>query len=838
MTSSETSTQPGSAQSGSAQPGSAPDLPVSAAQPSRPELSPNFITDVIGRDLASGKYPSVVTRFPPEPNGYLHLGHTFASFLDFQTALQYGGRYHLRLDDTNPEGERVEYAQAILDDLAWLGWRWDEQTLFYASDNFGTYYDYAVKLIELGKAYVDSVSGDEMARLRGSATQAGRPSPYRERSVAQNLELLARMRAGEFPDGAHVLRAKIDLSSANMKLRDPVLYRIRRAHHYRQGDTWCIYPLYDFQHPLQDALEGVTHSMCSLEFIDNRAIYDWLMETLAFSPRPHQYEFGRRSLEYTIVSKRKLRRLVEEGHVAGWDDPRMPTLRAVRRLGVTPEAILKFAASIGVSRTNRTVDLAVYENAVRDDLSPRSPRVMAVTDPVEVILRGPDGAGLTPQTLTLPYWPHDLVQASPDGLMALPSGVRVSAELAGRPVTLSGRLYIEREDVALDPPKGFRRLTLGGAVRLRGAGVIRADEIEVDEAGDGRVVRVLATLLADPETGRSAPGEQLRAAGVIHWVDAGTALSAEFRLYDRLFSVPNPDGAQPDELPVDDGEAGPEGTGQTVSSDFLRFLNPHSLTVTQGYVEASVAHDPPDTRYQFERQGYFWRDPVDSRPEALIFNRIITLRDAWGKAPRAEAVRLRSKDQTKSRKPDAPTFSPEQTAEVARLRALGVTEADAAVLARDRVLLDFFRSSFPGDSVGSHAGQIAAWTVGDLAPALRSGDSKVRSSDLGALASLQSEGQISNRMAREVLAEAVVSGEAPADIVERRGLKMLSDTGALDSLIGRVLAANPDKLAAYRAGKLGLMGFFTGQVMQLSQGQADPQAVATLLRAKLDNPVE
>ena len=449
---------------------------------------------------------------------------------------------------------------------------------------------------------------------------------------------------------------------------------------------------------------------------------------------------------------------------------------------------------------------------------------MAVTDPVEVVLRGPGGAELGTRTLALPYWPHDLVKASPDGRMALPGGERVSAGEATRPVTLSGRLYIERGDVALDPPKGFKRLTLGGAVRLRGAGIIRADAIEVGEAG--QVTRVQATLL----------GEDARDAGVIHWVDAATALSAEFRLYDRLFSVPNPDGAQPGEIipeTEDDDEV-----AQSVPGDFLRFLNPHSLKITHGYVEASVAHGPAGTRYQFERQGYFWPDPVDSRPEALVFNRIITLRDAWGKAPKAGSPdpgkarppRPGSEDQTEARRPDAPTFSPEQGAEVARLRAQGVSEADAAVLARDKVLLDFFASSAAGD----HAAQVAAWTVGELAPALREGRARIRAADLGALAALLGAGRISSRMAKEVLAEAQISGEAPADIVVRRNLKVLSDTGALDALIAGVLEANPDKLAAYRAGKTGLMGFFTGQVMHSSRGQADPQTVASLLKARLD----
>ena len=586
--------------------------PSDSVHPSTPLISPNFITEVIERDLAAGKYAQIVTRFPPEPNGYLHLGHVFASYLDFGTALDVGGRYHLRLDDTNPEGESMEYAQAIQDDLHWLGWNWGEH-LYFASDHFELYYRYAEKLIEMGAAYVESVSGDEMRRLRGSATQPGTPSVYRSRSVEENLDLFRRMRAGEFPDGAHVLRARIDLENPNMKLRDPVLYRILRATHYRQNDAWCIYPMYDFQHPLQDAVEGVTHSMCSLEFVDNRAIYDWLMETLGFEPRPHQYEFGRRNLEYTIVSKRKLRRLVEEGHVAGWDDPRMPTLRAQRRLGVTPEAVRTFAAGIGVNRTNRTVDLAVYENAVRGDLNHRAPRVMAVLEPLRLVIENLDET----RELSLPYWPHDVVDASPDGLVALPDGTRVSPEAAVRNVPLSRELYIERSDFAVTPPPGFKRLTPGGRVRLRGAGIVQAERYELDAAGEPMVV--YATLQPDGA----------RASGVIHWVDADSAVPAEFRLYDRLFSVPNPEGQ--DNIPdFDPEEGGHEDTSEPVSTDFLRFLNPDSLRVTRGFVERSVQHDPATTRYQFERQGYFWQDPVDSAPGALVYGRIITLRDVWG----------------------------------------------------------------------------------------------------------------------------------------------------------------------------------------------------------------
>ncbi|WP_019586457.1 glutamine--tRNA ligase/YqeY domain fusion protein [Deinococcus apachensis] len=787
-------------------------------------VAPNFITEIMERDLGSGKYPQIVTRFPPEPNGYMHLGHAFACSLDFGTALDFGGRCHLRLDDTNPEAESMEFAEGLMRDVRWLGWDWGDH-LYFASDDYERYYGYAEELIGRGLAYVDSVSQEEMSRLRGTVDTPGTPSPYRDRTPEENLDLFRRMRAGEFREGEHVLRAKIDLASPNMKLRDPVLYRIMYAEHYRTGNDWCIYPMYDFQHPLQDAMEGVTHSLCSLEYVDNRAIYDWLMEQLfAGKPRPHQYEFGRRSLEYTIVSKRKLRRLVEEGFVTGWDDPRMPTIAAQRRRGVTAEAIRAFASQIGVSRTNRTVDIALYEHAVRDDLNHRAPRVMAVLDPVRVMIGNlPEGET---RLLSLPYWPHDVIRDSPDGLVALPTGERVAPEQAVRGVPLTRELYIEREDFSLDPPKGYKRLTRGGTVRLRGAGIIRADEVETD--AQGNVTAIHATLL----------GEDAKAAGVIHWVSAGQAVPAEFRLYDRLFRVAHPEGENPDDIlpPFDPERMSHENEAAPVDVGFLRYLNPHSLRVMRGVVEPSVADDPANTRYQFERQGYFWRDPVDSREGALVFGRIMTLKDTWakevGKAegarPKAEAPKVEA-PQAAGPKPHAVSLTPEQDAEVARLTAQGVAEADARTLARDAVLGEFF----VGANAGKHAAQVAAWIVNDLAPGLRSGESRLAAADLPALAALLAGGQISTRIAKEVLARAAESGEAPAAIVEREGLRVVTDTGAIEAAIREVMSANPDKVEAYRGGKTGLMGFFTGQVMRATGGKADPKVVAERLGAAL-----
>ncbi|MDV6373128.1 glutamine--tRNA ligase/YqeY domain fusion protein [Deinococcus arenicola] len=789
-----------------------------AARAALPHIN-NYITEIIERDLGSGKYGSVVTRFPPEPNGYLHLGHTFASFLDFQTAVQYGGRYHLRLDDTNPEGESQEFAEGIMDDLRWLGWDWGEK-VFYASDNFEQYYAYAEQLIIQGDAYVDSVNGNEMARLRGDAHTPGTPSEFRGRSVEENLELFRRMRAGEFADGAHVLRGKIDLGSANMKLRDPVLYRIKRAWHYRAGDAWCIYPMYDFQHPLQDAIEGVTHSMCSLEFVDNRAIYDWLMEKLAFAPRPHQYEFGRRSLEYTIVSKRKLRQLVNEGHVSGWDDPRMPTLRAQQRLGVRPEAVLAFASQIGVSRTNRTVDIAVYENAVRDDLNHRAPRVMAVLDPLRVMLDNLDG----PRTLQVPYWPYDVVDASADGLVGLPGGERVAPEQAVRDVALTSGLFIEREDFSADPPKGYKRLTPGGTVRLRGAGIIRADGFDTDD--NGNVTHIHATLL----------DEGAKAGGVIHWVSAENAIPAEFRLYDRLFRVSNPEGENPDDIAPEFDPEQPGHESGPVDTGFLRYLNPESLRVTHGYVEASVANDPADTRYQFERQGYFWRDPVDSRDGALVYGRIITLKDAWagradGGKPKPEGKRSRTEAAPGSAGGGVqPVLTPEQEMEVTRLTGLGASDGDARTVARDDVLLAFLADAKSGETFA----QVASWTVNDLATLLRAGEVKIRAADLAPLATLLASGTVTSRVARDTLARAAASGEAPAALIEREGLNAGLDDTELGRIVAEILEKNPTEAEAYRGGKTALLGFFTGQVMRATRGKAEPGRVAGVLKGALD----
>ncbi|GIW38216.1 MAG: glutamine--tRNA ligase [Meiothermus sp.] len=781
-------------------------------------VTPNFITEIIDEDLRAGRYSRIVTRFPPEPNGYAHLGHAIASYIDFGIAHDYGGECRLRMDDTNPEAERAEYAEALIADMGWLGWDWGP-AVSYASNYFEALYQMAEKLIQKGLAYVDSVPPEEMARLRGTVDKPGTPSPYRDRSVAENLDLFRRMRAGEFHNGEHVLRAKIDLSSPNMKLRDPVLYRIVHAEHYRTGKAWCIYPSYDFAQATTDALDGVTHSLCSLEFVDNRAIYDWLMDhlwgepPLHQTPRPHQYEFGRRSLEYTVVSKRKLRKLVEGGYVRGWDDPRMPTLAGQRRRGVRPEAIRRFAGQVGISRTNRTVDIALLEGAIRDDLNTTAPRVMAVLRPLKVVLTNL----AEPRTIALPYWPQDVIQESPDGLVPLPDGRRVQPAEATRTVTLTPELYIEQDDFAITPPKGFKRLTPGGTVRLKMAGVIRCERYQTD--GAGQVTELLCTLLP----------QEAKAAGVIHWVSALDAVPAEFRLYDRLFTVPHPE-AEAKEL-EDEAET-PE------DHDFLRFVNPKSLEVVQGYIERSVLQDPPDTRYQLERNGYFWQDPTDSKPGALVFNRIVTLKDNWGRnaeqvEEKRETVSHKALGKKRAESPASPQpaviLTPDQESRLQSLLAQGIPQAEALVLAREPRLADFLLLASQSAPISA----LANWVVNDLAPAIRTGVCRVTPAGLAGLVKLLEAGEINTRIAKDVLAEAQESGTDPAEIIRQKGLRQVSDKGALERIVDRILAENPDKVAAYRAGKTGLLGFFVGQVMRETQGQANPQLVQELVRQKL-----
>jgi glutaminyl-tRNA synthetase len=550
-------------------------------------MARDFIREMIDEDVASDKNGGrVATRFPPEPNGYLHIGHAKAICVNFGIAEEYRGTANLRFDDTNPVKEEVEYVDAIQDDMRWLGFDWDDR-LYFASDYFEEFYRYAVKLIEKGAAYVDSLTADEMREYRGTLTEPGRESPYRNRSLEENLDLFRRMRAGEFEDGAHVLRAKIDMASGNLNLRDPTLYRIRKAHHHRTGDAWVIYPMYDYAHPLSDAIEGITHSLCSLEYEDHRPLYDWVVEQAATPFRPRQIEFARLKLSYTVLSKRRLLRLVREGLVSGWDDPRMPTLRGMKRRGYTPQAIRTFADRIGLAKRDSLVDVAQLEHAVREDLNARAPRVMVVLDPLRVVIEN---------------YPED-------GVEEIEAVNNPEDESAGtRKVPFSRVLYIEREDFREDPPKKFFRLAPGREVRLRYAYLVTCTSISKDESGNVTEVR----CRYDPATRGGTPPDGRKVKATLHWVSAPHAQSAEVRLYDRLFTRENPDD-------VDEGE------------DFTASLNPDSLKIISGAkaepgLESAVAGD----FFQFERQGYFVVDP-DSVSGKLVFNRTVSLKDAWAR---------------------------------------------------------------------------------------------------------------------------------------------------------------------------------------------------------------
>jgi glutaminyl-tRNA synthetase len=559
-----------------------------------PAAPADFIRDIVSADVATGKDGGrVVTRFPPEPNGYLHIGHAKAISLDFGVAAEFGGFCNLRFDDTNPVKEDVEYVDSIKNDVHWLGFDWGSRE-YYAADYYEEIYRYAEHLIRKALAYVDSLSADQMREFRGTLTEPGRNSPYRDRSVDENLDLFRRMRSREFPDGAHVLRAKIDMASPNINLRDPVLYRIRHAEHHRTGNDWCIYPMYDFAHPLSDAIEGVTHSFCTLEYEAHRPLYDWVIEHCETEHRPRQYEFARLNLNYTVMSKRKLLQLVEQKHVAGWDDPRMPTISGLRRRGYTPESIRDFCARIGVAKKENIIDVSLLEHCVREDLNRRAPRAMAVLRPLRVVLTNyAEGASEQMDVVNNPEDP-----------------------LAGtRKVPFSRVIYIERDDFMEDPPKKFFRLSPGREVRLRNAFFITCTDVIKDAAG--RIVEVHCTY--DPATrGGDAPdGRKVKA--TLHWVSASHANDAEVRLYDRLFNVEDPDGAA--------GKSGRE---------FIDFLSPASLEVLDGCkVEPSLVAAAPGSRFQFERLGYFAAD-ADSRQGAPVFNRTVSLKDTWAKVSARE----------------------------------------------------------------------------------------------------------------------------------------------------------------------------------------------------------
>lgn len=564
---------------------------ISVEHNSSNSTPPNFIKNIITEDLKSGKVKEIVTRFPPEPNGYLHIGHAKAIWLNFTIADEFGGRTHLRFDDTNPVKEDVEYVNSIKEDVKWLGFDWEE--LHFASDYFEEMYQRAIVLIKKGKAYVDDQSPEEIRATRGTLTEPGQNSPYRDRSVEENLDLFARMRAGEFKDGEKVLRAKIDMASPNINLRDPVIYRILHASHHNTGDKWCIYPMYTYAHPLEDAIEGITHSLCTTEFEDQRPFYDWVIEETEMPSVPRQYEFGRLNLTQTVTSKRKLKLLVDEGIVDGWDDPRMPTISGLRRRGVTPEAIKAFVFEAGVSKAYGEIDLKMLDHFIREDLKLKAPRTMAVLDPLKVVITNyPEGQS-------------ELLEAENNS---------ENPEMGHRQIPFSREIYIEREDFMENPPSKYFRLFPGNEVRLKHAYFIKCNDVIKDK--EGNVLEIHCTYDPETKSGSGFTGRKVK--GTIHWVDASQAVPAEFRLYEPLILEEQVE----EEIQLDDEEAGEEKT-------FMDYLNPNSLKVVQGFVEPGLKDVKPQDKFQFFRHGYFNVDSKYSEPGRPVFNLIVSLKSSF-----------------------------------------------------------------------------------------------------------------------------------------------------------------------------------------------------------------
>jgi glutaminyl-tRNA synthetase len=758
----------------------------------------NFLTDIIEADLASGRHRSVVTRFPPEPNGYLHIGHAKSICTNFGLARQYGGRCHLRFDDTNPLTEDVEYVESIQADVRWLGFDWGEH-LYFASDYFERFFQLAVRLIEKGLAYVDEQPVEAIRAQRGTLTEPGTPSPFRDRTVEENLRCFAAMRDGQYPDGGAVLRARIDMAASNMIMRDPLLYRVRHAHHHRTGDAWCIYPMYDYAHCLEDAIEAVTHSICTLEFENNRELYDWVIEHTEIECQPRQYEFARLNLGFTVMSKRKLLQLVEGLHVSGWDDPRMPTLAGLRRRGVTPSAIRAFADLIGVARANSSVDIGKLEFCIRDDLNATAPRVLCVTRPLKVTLTTWPEDHV--EWLDAPYWPEDI---------GLPGS---------RPLPMTRTLLIEQEDFAESPPKGWHRLSPGAEVRLRHGYVVRCDEVVKNDAGE--VVELRCSH--DPAT-RSGDPDGRRVKGVIHWVSATLGVPVEVRNYDRLFSVERPD-ADPD-------------------ADFRAFLNPESLVrCPDAVVEPSVMNDSLDQRYQFERRGFFWADPVESTPEGRVFNRIVTLKDSWARAqatpepakpaPAAAPARRADADARPVKRTRAQERALARSADAAlqsamdALVAAGFSSDDADVLTGHRSTAELMLAALPQVA---DAALLARWGVNDLMRLSDEGDlsaSRLDAAGLVAVLDGVQSGRLTVAAGRLLLETLHAKGGDAATHLATLGLDQPADAAGLQAHIHAVLEAHPDEVARYRAGKVALLGFLTGQVMRRAGAGADAAAVRT-----------
>ena len=746
--------------------------------------SKNFLQTIVEKDLQSGKYKEIITRFPPEPNGFPHIGHAKSIFINFGIARDYNGHCNLRMDDTNPTKEDTQYVEALKDAVLWLGYKW-EGNIHFTSDYFTQIHKYAIKLITMGKAYVDSVDEEKMRELRGTVTEAGKRSKYAKRTVAENLDMFERMRKGEFKDGEHVLRAKIDMSAANMKMRDPLMYRIRHTEHFRTGNKWCIYPMYDFAHSLSDYIEGVSHSICTLEFENNRDIYNWVLDTLDLTPpRPYQYEFARLGINYTVMSKRKLLELVKGKYVDGWDDPRLPTIAGLRRKGYTPESIVTFCEKVGIAKANSMVDISQLEFTIRADLNTKVPRVMCVLDPLKITLVNYKEKG---EKLDASYYPDDVPKK---GSRALP---------------FSREIYIERDDFEENPPKGYFRLTPEQPVRLKHGYIIACKEIIKDI--NGCITEIKAEYYPTSQSGSDSSGIKVKSA--IHWVSADTAKRVEVRLYDRLYSSEIPES--------------------------IEDLNPNSLKViTDALIEPAVVNEKPDERFQFERQGYFYADPIDYTDEKPVYNKIVGLKDSWGKKTKVTPQKSQTKEKKEQIDGEVVAMTPEQEKLFDRYKKeLKLNGEIANTLARDADLSAFFEMAL---KVLYSPINLANIITNEVAREIKqsSKDSlKFTPNQIAELIKMVDKATISNKIAKQVFEEMVTSGANPKEIVEKRGLLQISDPDHIGRVIDEIIEKNYENLEKFRAGNKKLLGFFVGQVLKATGGKANPKLVNQLLVQKL-----
>ena len=749
--------------------------------------SKDFLRRIVEEDLQSGKYKEVVTRFPPEPNGFPHIGHAKSISINFGIAKDYQGHCNLRMDDTNPTTEDTQYVEALKDAVQWLGFEWHEEVR-YTSDYFDTLYTYAKELIKMGKAYVDSLTEEEIREYRGTLTQAGKRSIYAERSVEENLDLFEKMKNGKFKEGEHILRAKIDMSSPNMKMRDPLLYRIRHAHHFRAGDKWAIYPMYDFAHCLSDYIEGVTHSICTLEFENNRAIYDWVIDTLKLEPpRPYQHEFARLNINYTVMSKRKLLELVENKKVSGWDDPRMPTIAGLRRRGYTPQSILNFCESIGVAKANSVVDVAQLEFAIRADLNTKVPRVMCVLDPLKVTIINYEGN----EEIEASYYPHDVPK---EGSRKLP---------------FSKEIYIERDDFMQTSQKGYFRLTPEQPVRLKYAYIIHCKEVIKDASG--KIVELKVTYHPDSKSGADTSGIKVKSA--IQWVDAKMSKVAEVRVYDRLFKNETPQG--------------------------IEDLNPDSLHIIEAArIEPAVITEKPDERFQFERQGYFYADPKDYTDEKPVFNKIVGLKESSSKKKNIKISTPKVNVQHTSEKVQIdgevkPMSQEEQSLFDKYTKEMKLNTEVANTLARDAQLSSFFQEALTSLYSPVSIANIVANEVARELKQVQVDQLKFTPKDIADLMKMVDNETISTKIAKQVFEEMVQSGEDPTKIVESKGLVQISDPDIILPLIEEVIAKNPENVEKFKAGNTKLLGFFVGQVLKATKGKGNPKIVNELVAKQL-----